>query len=89
MERLEDGPALGPTENGRNEGDIDTHPEKTAFATCFWASFTVDELAHAQGVEPLTDVSRLFGTWPGTADDGFEGSIRALRQRETSGKDPA
>jgi hypothetical protein len=52
----------------------------------FWSAPTLEELAAAQGVVPLTDVSRLFGTWPGTGDDGFEDAVRALRQHEPARK---
>ncbi|MBM3300131.1 MAG: hypothetical protein FJY85_09270 [Deltaproteobacteria bacterium] len=53
--------------------------------TDFWTSPTIEELAQAQCVEPLTDVTSLFGTWPGDADDGFEDSIRALRDKSLTG----
>lgn len=43
---------------------------------------TLDELAQAQNVQPMMDVSALFGTWPGEMDDGFEDSIDDLRHRQ-------
>ena len=29
----------------------------------------LDELAQAQGVAPMTDVTKLFGTWPGEEEE--------------------
>ena len=51
----------------------------------FWEAPNLDELAEYQGVKPLADVSRLFGTWPGDPDDRFEEKIRALRQQNPAG----
>ncbi len=48
----------------------------------FRNSPTIEELEEAQGVKPLQDITALFGTWPGEADDGFEEEIRRLRQRD-------
>ena len=45
----------------------------------FWDSPTLEELARAQNVQPMTDVQALFGTWPGDEDDGFEETIDELR----------
>ena len=45
----------------------------------FWDSPTMDELARAQNVQPMTDVQALFGTWPGEEDDGFEAAVDELR----------
>lgn len=55
----------------------------------FWESPTLEELARRQGVKPMTDVRKLYGTWPGDPDDGFEEAINALRRfdrKEASGK---
>jgi len=41
---------------------------------------TLRELADKQGVKPLSNPRRLFGTWPGERDDGFEQAIQQLRQ---------
>ena len=49
-----------------------------------WKSPSLDELAKAQGVDQLFDVSSLFGTWPGESDDGFEEMIKKYRQRDIS-----
>ena len=46
----------------------------------FWDSATLDELARAQNVQPMTDVQALFGTWPGDEDDDFETAIDGLRR---------
>ena len=48
-------------------------------SSTFWESPTLEELARLQGVQPTTDVSSLFGTWPGEEDDGFEEMIDELR----------
>jgi hypothetical protein len=73
----------------RLEDREDTHaellPVGTPLPTDFWTSPTIEELAQAQSVEPLTDVTSLFGTWPGDADDGFEESVRALREESLAG----
>lgn len=41
----------------------------------FWQHRSLAELAEAQGVVPVEDVSVFFGTWPGEPDDGFEALI--------------
>ena len=46
----------------------------------FWDSPTMEELARAQNVQPMTDVQALFGTWPGDEDDDFETAIDGLRR---------
>lgn len=43
---------------------------------------TLDELAKAQGVRPMTDARVLFGTWPGDDDDRFEDMIQEHRQEK-------
>ena len=45
----------------------------------FWKSPTLDELAEVQHVKPLDDVTRLYNTWPGEVDDGFEEMIKKSR----------
>ena len=45
----------------------------------FWDSPTLEQLARAQNVQPMTDVKLLFGTWPGEEDDGFEAAVDELR----------
>lgn len=42
------------------------------------APLTIEELASAQGVQPMQDVRSLFGTWPGEEDDAFENEIQTL-----------
>ena len=54
---------------------------KRPFLTNFWQSPTIEELAASQGVNPITDVRAMFGTWPGEDDEGFEDLIRELRQQ--------
>ena len=51
----------------------------TPISRDFWESATLDELAQAQNVQPMVDARRLFGTWPGEEDDGFEMAIDELR----------
>lgn len=69
IERLED-----------REGEAaDLLPKGTPISRDFWESPTLDELAQAQNVKPMMDVSALFGTWPGEMDDGFEKAIDELR----------
>ncbi len=43
-------------------------------------SKSLDELANAQGVNPLFDITKLFGKWSGKSDDGFEEMIHKYRQ---------
>jgi hypothetical protein len=63
----------------------------TLFSIClegkadFWHSPSLEELAVSQGVKPMSDVKKIFGTWPGTEDDGFEEDILALRKTRTKG----
>ena len=75
IQRLED----------REEEAADLLPKGTPIPTDFWKSPTIEELAESQGVRPLNDVSLLFGTWPDDPNDGFEESIRELRQQSTAG----
>jgi len=75
IQRLED----------QEDAQAELLPVGTPLPTDFWTSPTIEELAQAQCVEPLTDVTSLFGTWPGDADDGFEDSIRALRDKSLTG----
>ena len=44
---------------------------------------TLDELARTQNVQPIANVSDLFGTWPGEEDDGFEDDIDELRKKKS------
>lgn len=53
-------------------------------ANSFWHSPSLDELIEKQQVEPVRDVSTLFGTWPDDEDDGFEASVDALRHAQVS-----
>ncbi len=70
IEPLED--FSGPIEEGLIE---------TAYG--FWAPRTVEELARTQGVEPMADVKVLWGTWPGSDEDGFEDFVRELRRKNS------
>ncbi len=58
--------------------------EKRQTNTDLWQSPSLEELAKAQGVDPIFDVSSLFGTWPGETDDGFEEMIHKHRQQDVS-----
>ena len=53
--------------------------------TFFDEKISLEALAEQQGVVPLEDPSKLFGTWPGEIDDGFEELICDLRNRNTTG----
>lgn len=57
----------------------------TPVAPEFWESPTLDELARAQDVRPMTDIRTIFGSWPGAADDGFEAAIDQLRHPGING----
>ncbi len=52
---------------------------KKEYQKDFWESPTLDELAKAQHVKPLDDVTKLYYTWPGEIDDGFEKMIQTSR----------
>ena len=65
-------------EERENEA-ADLLPRGTPVEYGFWDSPTLEELAQAQQVEPITDIRPLFGSWPGELDDGFEETIDALR----------
>ncbi|MDD5540465.1 MAG: hypothetical protein PHG61_07235 [Candidatus Marinimicrobia bacterium] len=43
---------------------------------------SLEDLALAQGVKPVADVTTLAGTWPGEMDDGFEDEVDKLRHGE-------
>ncbi len=51
----------------------------------FWRSPGIEELAEAQGVRPIEDITALFGTWPGEIEDGFGESIHSLRRQSPAG----
>lgn len=69
IERLED----------RESDAVELLPQGTPISRSFWESPTLDELAESQNVRPVTDLSVLFGTWPGETDDGFEDAVDELR----------
>ena len=49
----------------------------------FWHSLTFEELARAQGVQPVRRLEDIMGGWPeDQRDDGFEDAIRAMRQED-------
>ena len=51
----------------------------------FWEHHTVEELAKAQGVVPISDARMLLGGWPGDVDDGFEEWVVQSRESEIMG----
>ena len=69
IQRLED----------RQDETADLLPRGTPVSRTFWESLTLEQLAHAQDVHPMTDVRSIFGSWPGEENDGFEQAIDALR----------
>ena len=78
-----------PSIGGREQATLATRLEDTSAESpireggpvlgIFWDSPTLEELAHAQNVQPMTDVQALLGTWPGDEDDGFEAAADELR----------
>jgi hypothetical protein len=71
IQRLED----------REKERLDLIPQGTPIPIDFWKSMSLEELAQAQDAQPINDVSTLFGTWPGSPDDGFEEIIMGLRKQ--------
>lgn len=71
IQRLED----------REQEETDLLPKGTPLSVSFWLSPRIEELAQSQGVMPIDDITKLFGTWPGEPDDGFEEDIQVLRQQ--------
>ena len=65
--------------DNETEMGIDLLPKGTAVGTSFWATPTLEYLADFQSVAPLDTSQRLFGTWPGDENDGFEATIIELR----------
>lgn len=63
----------------------DLLPKGTPLPTDFWRALSLDELAESQATAPLHDVTALFNTWPGEADDGFEELISDLRKQNVAG----
>jgi hypothetical protein len=57
-------------------------PQGVPLLTDFWQAPSLDDLAQAQGVQPMSDITKLFGTWPGDPDDGFEKIVNELRKRD-------
>lgn len=49
----------------------------------FWHSLTFEEIARAQGVQPVQRLEDIMGGWPDDErDDGFEEAIYAMRQED-------
>jgi hypothetical protein len=77
------------TKGGTRKSGNKTKPGLIQVATAkspnpnFWESQALDELAEAQGVHAIKDISDLYGTWPGEPDDGFEELIHSIRQRSS------
>jgi len=61
-------------------------PQGAPLPSDFWQSPTLEQLAEAQGIQPIQDISALFGSWPGEMDDGFEDSILDLRRQSLAGR---
>ena len=70
----------------REDEQAELLPQGSPLPSGFWESPTLEELAEAQGVQPVRDISALFGSWPGEADDGFEESVLALRGQSPAGR---
>ncbi len=70
---------------------VENRPDDALVSTgqrSFEHCLSLDELARAQGVGPMKDVEALFGTWPGTDDDGFEELVNEMRQSGSGTADP-
>ncbi|MBU1626613.1 hypothetical protein KKB18_04515 [bacterium] len=65
---------------------MDLIPVGSPIPLDFWQSPSIEELAEMQGVQPIADISVLFGTWPGELDDGFEETIEELRNASYAGE---
>jgi len=67
-----------------SKSEVNERPEtnyrETPLPFDFWHSPSLDQLAAAQGVQPMSDITALFGSWPGEIDDNFEESILKLRR---------
>ena len=61
------------------ENEANLLPQGSPISRSFWESPSLEELARAQNVMPVTDVASLLGGWPGDAGDGFEEEIRRIR----------
>ncbi len=49
----------------------------------FWHSLTFEELARAQGVQPVQRLEDIMGGWPeDEREDGFEEAINAMRRED-------
>jgi len=71
----DDDAALDP----KREGDS---PESSSNSG-FWHSLTFEELARAQGIQPVQRLEDIMGGWPeDQREDGFEDAIRAMRQED-------
>jgi hypothetical protein len=70
------------TENQRaNIPHTDSH-----FSDPFWQSKTIQEIALAQGVQPIKNFDVLLGGWPeDELDDHFEEAVERWRHGELSG----
>ena len=75
VERLDD----------RDDEAADLLPLGTPVTRNFWESPSLEELALSQNVHPLKDVRKIFGTWPGEDNDGFENAIDILRHHVVYG----
>jgi len=54
-----------------------------ASGAAFWHSLTFEELAHAQGVQPVRRLEDIMGGWPeDELEDGFEEAVHAMRQED-------
>jgi hypothetical protein len=62
-------------------------PQGVPLPTDFWQAPSLDDLAQAQGVQPISDITKLFGTWPGDPDDGFEKIVTDLRKLDVLTED--
>jgi hypothetical protein len=76
IQRLED----------REQEGRDLLPQGSDLPIDFWESPSLDTLAAMQGVKPIQDVTKLYGSWPGEKEDGFETLIDDLRKSNIHGE---
>lgn len=68
----------------RETENVELLPKGTPILGDFWESQSIEDLARAQQVEPMANVTSIFGTWPGEEGDGFEIEIDSLRHMDIS-----
>lgn len=61
----------------------DKLPSGSPLKQGFWSEPSLEELAEAQGIEPLSNIDEILGGWPGDENEGdIAEEIRRLREEE-------